>query len=104
MTATTKQNLNIEALVAEVMGHVIAMSLEDMRNGAADYAWVAISPDGTVSSGREATWRRPDDGSCVAWCASGLREPSPEDFSEGDCDWTCVEESVRAEIERWMEE
>lgn len=77
----------LSELLDRIEDEIRVILYTDSRDGANDYAYVRVSPDGTVYSGREPSrclpineWERRPPHTVTVWSACGVRPPArPED-------------------------
>ena len=74
--------MNIEEIMKQVDEMIQGISIEDMADGANDYAWVRVYTSGLVGYGREPSWCVGEDEyygrvphPITVWSTKGLRPP-----------------------------
>jgi hypothetical protein len=74
--------MNIDEIMCQVDQMIQGIFVEDMADGADDYAWVRVYPSGLVGSGREPSWCVGEDEyygrvphPITVWSTKGLRPP-----------------------------
>lgn len=94
MATTTKTRRNVLDEIEEAIQQI---TIKDLRDGANDYAFVRVWPDGSVTSGREASYCVPEseyfargEHPVTVWSSMGLRESTgPYD---GVFEWDEIQE------------
>lgn len=77
---TTETEARIDEIMTAIEDTAVEIMREDLANGANDYAWVRVAPDGSVYSGRSVSRECGEDEyysrvphPLTAWDARGLR-------------------------------
>lgn len=94
-----------EDIMADIEDAIRETMIADMRNGANDYAYVRVWPDGSVTSGREPSRCIPEseyfarEPHCVTvWSAQGIRPAAGPD--DGVFAWDACEAADEGAFER----